>query len=109
MSTNTSFYIGPFIEVPNYFDWEEWEFIVSCRSEGHCELKKPLIANSKVDGIDRELDFDPYSELDIHEIETSTISDEKLYFKSFAQDLIRHLEESGIDFEVKWGIVPYIY
>jgi hypothetical protein len=108
MGTRLNFYIGPYIETATDFDWYEWERLVSCVIEENGDDDLILTINSYVDGIERELHFGFDSEMDVEEIGTDTIGTEKLFFKAFAQDLIRHLEESGIDFKIKWGIVPYI-
>ena len=105
---NLSIYVGPYLALPNGFDWYEWDHIVT---DGRMEAREDgedliLIPNVKLPGIDRMLTFDKYDSTPVVAIHTGHVVDEINALSNLADSFLRLCRTSGIPVCIRWGIVP---
>jgi hypothetical protein len=108
MSMQLSIYIGPYLVLPDKWDWEPWERILT---DGRMEAgtddgQTILVPTADLPGVTRQMSFDKYSQCPIVPISQQQQRAEVDAFYVLALSLIDSLRRSGIKYEVLWGIVP---
>lgn len=109
MGMNYKVYIGPYfvLSKEDKFPWINWDSIVfEGRGEsGVNENELILIPNQKLEGIEREMNFDLDCD-SIVEISPEEIDNEISAFVNLANEIIIYCNEKSIEIKRKWGIVP---
>lgn len=111
MSMHLTVYVGPYLVVPknSKFNLDDWcEAFCSGRGEsGYTEDGWYLIPNRDVDGIDRVMSFDRYSDNDtVTSIDLGAQVYEMSAMRQLAAKLIAWCNENNVPFRVEWGVVP---
>lgn len=110
MSLEYSVYVGPFMRVPNGFDYTKFEEIV-CPGRGELgndDEHGTLVLNQGLPDSDREMWFANQYEQGIQEIDAEIISRETASFATITKPMRAAAARAGDDVVIGWGVVPCI-
>ena len=109
MSAQYSVYVGPYLILPNGFDWTPWENVVAPgRGEADYEDENLiLIPSQKLRDVDRTMAFDRYGDSDnVVQINPAMLVREAARFQELAADLWKFCDDRDIEIHEAWGVVP---
>jgi hypothetical protein len=110
MSMDLSVYIGPYLEVDRAFDFYADGFD-SLLADGRMEAAEEgeplrLIPGCEVPGIERQTEWDRYSDMPVLAIGSLQVEDEKAAFGRLISPVLTHCNQRKIPVKLCWGVVP---